>query len=94
MTAINTGNIVLRGVPRQMQDRISQVLLEITPDHRIARMSIDEVDGSVTEFQFRDQRENVNVKEQRFRLLTPTRSRGRTRRGFRGSSLMLRMGLQ
>jgi outer membrane lipoprotein carrier protein len=71
VTAINTGNIVLRGVPRQMQDRISQVLLEITPDHRIARMSIDEVDGSVTEFQFRDQRENVNVNEQRFRFSPP-----------------------
>ena len=71
VTAINTGNIVLRGVPRQMQDRISQVLLEITPDHRIVRMSIDEVDGSWTEFQFRDQRENVNVNEQRFRFSPP-----------------------
>ncbi len=67
----SAGNVVLRGVPRQMQDRISQVLLEITPDHRIARMLIDEVDGSVTEFQFRDQRENVNVKEQRFRFSPP-----------------------
>jgi outer membrane lipoprotein carrier protein len=54
-----------------MQDRISQVLLEITPEHRIARMSIDEVDGSVTEFRFRDQRENVNVNEQRFRFSPP-----------------------
>ncbi len=71
VSAISAGNIVLRGVPHQMQDRISQVLLEITPDHRIARMSIDEVDGSVTEFQFRDQRENVNVNEQRFRFSPP-----------------------
>ena len=70
-TPIGAENVVLRGVPRQMQDRISQVLLEITPDHRIARMSIDEVDGSVTEFQFRDQRENVSVNEQRFRFSPP-----------------------
>ncbi len=69
--ASSAGNIVLRGIPRQMQDRISQILLEITPDHRIARMTIDEVDGSVTEFQFRDQRENVNVNEQRFRFSPP-----------------------
>ena len=69
--ANSAGNVVLRGVPRQMQDRISQVLLEITPDHRIACMSIDEVDGSVTEFQFRDQRENVNVNELRFRFSPP-----------------------
>ena len=67
----SAGNVVLRGIPRQMQDRISQVLLEITPDHRIARMSIDEVDGSVTEFQFRDQHENVSVNEQRFRFSPP-----------------------
>jgi outer membrane lipoprotein carrier protein len=69
--ASRAGNVMLRGVPRQMQDRISQVLLEITPDHRIACMSIDEVDGSVTEFQFRDQRENVNVNELRFRFSPP-----------------------
>jgi outer membrane lipoprotein carrier protein len=71
VTATNAGNVVLRGVPRQMQDRISQVLLEITPDHRIARMLIDEIDGSVTEFQFSDQRENVNVNEHRFRFSPP-----------------------
>jgi outer membrane lipoprotein carrier protein len=68
---IGASNVVLRGVPRQMQDRISQVLLEITPDHRIVRMTIDEVDGSVTEFQFLDQHENVNVIEQRFRFSPP-----------------------
>jgi outer membrane lipoprotein carrier protein len=71
VTPSSPGNVVLRGVPRQMQDRISQVLLEITPDHRIARLSIDEADGSVTEFQFRDQHENVNVSEQRFRFSPP-----------------------
>ncbi len=71
VTPSDPGNVVLRGVPRQMQDRISQVLLEITPDHRIARMWIDEVDGSVTEFQFRDQRENVVMNEQRFRFSPP-----------------------
>jgi outer membrane lipoprotein carrier protein len=68
----STGNIVLRGVPRQMKDRISQILLEITPNHRIARLSIDEADGSVTEFQFRDQHENVDVNEQRFRFSPPS----------------------
>ena len=71
VTPISAENVVLRGVPRQMQDRISQVLLEITPDHRIARLSIDETDGSVTEFQFRDQHENVAVNEQRFRFSPP-----------------------
>jgi len=71
VTPSSAGNIVLRGVPRQMQDRASQILIEVTPDHHIARLSIDETDGSVTEFQFRDQHENVNVNEQRFRFSPP-----------------------
>lgn len=65
------GNVVLRGVPRQMQDRISQVLLEISPEHRIVRITVDETDGSTTEFQFRDQHENVSVTDQRFRFAPP-----------------------
>jgi len=71
VTPSSAGNIVLRGVPRQMQDRASQILIEVTPDHHIARLSIDETDGSVTEFQFRDQHENVKVNEQRFRFSPP-----------------------
>jgi outer membrane lipoprotein carrier protein len=65
------GNIVLRGVPKGMADRASQVLLEITPDSRIVRIVIEQVDGSVTEYRFDQQRENVEISDQQFRFNPP-----------------------
>jgi outer membrane lipoprotein carrier protein len=65
------GDVVLRGVPKSLADRVSQVLLEITPEHWISRILIEEVDGSVTEYRFTDQRENVAVADQRFRFVVP-----------------------
>jgi outer membrane lipoprotein carrier protein len=65
------GNLVLRGVPRGMEDRVVSVLLEITPESRIARLVIEEVDGSTTEFRFADPVENLAVPDQKFRLSLP-----------------------
>ncbi len=65
------GDVVLRGVPRALADRVSQVLLEITPDHWIQRMVIDEVDGSATEYRFDNQRANVDVADQKFQFQLP-----------------------
>jgi hypothetical protein len=55
------GDVVLRGVPKSLADRVSQVLLEITPEHWIGRILIEEVDGSVTEYRFSGQKEDVAV---------------------------------
>jgi outer membrane lipoprotein carrier protein len=68
---LTPGNMVLRGVPRNMAERVNQVLLEITPDYRISRIVIDEVDGSTTEYRFSEQRENVSVGDERFRFTPP-----------------------
>ncbi|HXY50196.1 MAG TPA: outer membrane lipoprotein chaperone LolA [Terriglobales bacterium] len=65
------GDVVLRGVPRKLGDRISQVLLEITPQHQIVRLDIEEADGSRTEYRFSQQRENVEVAEGRFHFSPP-----------------------
>ena len=54
-----------------MADRINQVLLEITPADQIARIAIEEVDGSITEYRFINQKENVEVADQRFRFVPP-----------------------
>lgn len=70
-TPSTPGNVVLRGIPKSMADRISQVLLEITPENRIARIYIEELDGSTTEFRFREQKENVQVADQRFKFRPP-----------------------
>jgi len=66
-----TGDVVLRGVPEAMADRISEILLEVTPAHQIVRIVIDEVDGSTTEYQFSDQKENVAIPDGRFEFRPP-----------------------
>lgn len=71
-TPINPGDIVLRGVPKSMQDRISKTLLEVTPEGVINRIVVEEADGSVTEFRFLQQRENVQIADQRFKFVPPT----------------------
>ncbi len=65
------GNIVLRGIPKNMEDRISQVLLEITPNNEIAGIVVEEQDGSVTQFRFSDQHENVPVADRDFHFTPP-----------------------
>ncbi len=68
---LTPGNIVLRGVPRAMADRINEVVLEVTPDYRIARIQFEEADESVTEYRFSEQRENGEIADQRFRFTPP-----------------------
>jgi outer membrane lipoprotein carrier protein len=65
------GDVVLRGVPKSLADRVSQVLIEITPVHWIGRILIEEVDGSVTEYRFTNQKEDVAVPDHRFQFATP-----------------------
>jgi outer membrane lipoprotein carrier protein len=71
VTPLASGDVVLRGVPKSLAERVSQVLLEITPEHWISRILIEEVDGSVTEYRFTNQKENVEVSDQRFRFAVP-----------------------
>src|SRR6516164_8218580 len=67
----NPGDIVLRGVPKGMQERVSQTLLEVTPDGMISRIVVEEMDGSVTEFRFLQQKENVQIADARFKFVPP-----------------------
>jgi outer membrane lipoprotein carrier protein len=71
VTPLATGDVVLRGVPQALADRISEILLEVTPEHRIVRIVMDEVDGSVTEYRFSDQRENEAIPDGRFEFSPP-----------------------
>jgi outer membrane lipoprotein carrier protein len=66
-----SGDVVLRGVPKSMADRVSQVLLEITRDYRISRIVIQQVDGSSTEFRFASQEEDIDLSEKRFSFSAP-----------------------
>ncbi len=66
-----TGNVVLRGVPQALADRVSEILLEITPDHQIARIVIQEVDGAATEYRFGEMKEDVAIGDGRFEFKPP-----------------------
>jgi len=72
VAALAPEDVVLRGVPRSLADRVSQVLLEITPEHWIGRLLIEEVDGSVTEYRFTKEKEDVAVSDQRFQFTVPS----------------------
>jgi outer membrane lipoprotein-sorting protein len=46
-------------------------VLEVTPEHQIARILIDDVDGSTTEYRFKDQKENVVIPAGQFEFRPP-----------------------
>jgi outer membrane lipoprotein carrier protein len=71
VTPLAAGDVVLRGVPQALADRVSEILLEVTPEHTIVRILINEVDGSVTEYRFRDQKENGVIPDGRFEFSPP-----------------------
>jgi len=65
------GDTVLRGEPKGMKDRISEVLLEISPSFQIDRIVIREIDGTTTDFRFSNTQENVSVADSLFRFTPP-----------------------
>ena len=68
---MDQGDLVLRGVPRALGDRISQILLEVTPQNQIRRIQIEEADGSTTEYRFSQQKEDLQLADQLFRFAPP-----------------------
>ena len=65
------GTVVIRGIPKNMADRVAEVTMELNPAGQIQRIQIDEVDGSQTEFAFSSIQENVPVEDARFRFQPP-----------------------
>ena len=64
-------DVVLRGVPRGIEDRVRAILLEVTPEDRIARIILEGVDDATTEYRFSDEQENVPLANQRFEFEPP-----------------------
>ena len=67
----NSGDVVLRGIPVGMEDRVSQVLLESDAQGYLRRIVMDELDGSRTEFRLSGQRENLVMQDAEFRFHPP-----------------------
>ncbi|HZU34116.1 MAG TPA: outer membrane lipoprotein carrier protein LolA [Candidatus Angelobacter sp.] len=68
---LQTGDVVLRGVPKVMKDRVSEVVLEVSLDFRIHRIVIHGLDGTTTDFQFTQIEENIPVQDSLFRFTPP-----------------------
>jgi outer membrane lipoprotein carrier protein len=68
---LETGNTVLRGVPKGMEDRVSDVVMEVTPEGRIVRLVIHEVDGATTDFRFRNLVDNPPLADAQFQFAPP-----------------------
>ena len=69
---LGSANTLLRGVPKAMADRVSEVLLEITPSSQLARIVFTEVDGATTEFRFASPKENLEVSDRLFQFSPPS----------------------
>jgi outer membrane lipoprotein carrier protein len=65
------GNTLLRGVPKAMAERVSEVELEITPSDQIVRIVLTGVDGATTEFRFAELKENRSVGDGQFEFTPP-----------------------
>lgn len=71
VTPLTAGNVVLRGIPVALSDEMSEVVLEVTPENRIARILLQSMDGSVTEYRFTQQKEDVAISDGRFGFKPP-----------------------
>jgi len=68
---LQAGGTVLRGVPKGLEERISEIVLEIAPDNRIVRLIIQDADGASTDYRFSDQKEDVAIADGRFDFRAP-----------------------
>jgi outer membrane lipoprotein carrier protein len=68
---LQPGDVVLRGVPKAMRDRISEVLLEVSPVQQLTRIVITGTDGSTTDFRFAGMQENIALPNSFFRFNPP-----------------------
>jgi len=66
------GDVVLRGVPVGMEDRVSQLLLESDGQGFLRRIVMEELDGSRTEFRLENQQENVAISSAQFSFQPPS----------------------
>ncbi len=65
---VQAGDVMLRGVPQAFADRVSEIVLEITPQNQISRILMQGVDGATTEYRFTDQKEDTEVADAAFRF--------------------------
>lgn len=68
---MQAGNTVLRGTPKGMEDRVTQVLIEVTPDSHIFRIVLQGADDAVTEYRFSEMKEDLPLADNKFQFKPP-----------------------
>lgn len=71
LTPLQPGDVAMRGVPKILKDRVSEVVLEVSPSHQIHRIVIHGLDSTTTDFRFSQIEENVPVQDSLFRFTPP-----------------------
>ena len=68
---LESGNLVLKAFSERLEDRLEWVLFEISPQHRIRRLILQELGDIQQEFRFEGEESNLPLSEQLFRFLPP-----------------------
>ena len=68
---MQAGNTVLRGTPKGMEDRVTQVLIEVTPESHISRIVLQGADDAVTEYRFTEVKEDLPLADNKFQFKPP-----------------------
>lgn len=71
MSPGSNGEFTLTGQLKGQQDRIRQVTLGVNGGGSIAGIEVEETDGAITRFTFRDEQPNVPLPDQTFRFTPP-----------------------
>jgi outer membrane lipoprotein carrier protein len=61
----------LSGIPKGQQKRIVRLTLSVTQDGTIQQISIEEVDGATTDFEFTGEQPNASIPEAQFHFTPP-----------------------
>jgi len=68
---IESGDIVIKAIPKLMQNRLESVELEISPQYQIRRMILKEPGGVQTEFRFSDEEADLHLAPELFHFQPP-----------------------
>lgn len=71
ISPLHPGDQVLRGIPKTMKDRVSEVLLEVNPKNQLVRILVHELDGTTTDFQFSQIAEDLPAADSMFHFKPP-----------------------
>jgi outer membrane lipoprotein carrier protein len=65
------GTYTLSGQPKGMENRVRRLSLTVTPDGVIRRIEVEETNGALTLFTFRDEQTNVSIPSSTFKFTPP-----------------------